>query len=122
MTGERFAVKCLIDGVWFANDAVFPDREQARAYGRETVECGAAARYRITVTDAPVKLPQEEQDDEPSALDGSFSSNRNRIDWAEFFDLVVLCPASFRGVDDGDMDRVLETSSCDCSLGGTVLA
>ena len=107
MTGEHFTVKCLIDGVWFSNDVVFPDRDQAREYGRETVECGAAAQYRITVTGAPVKLPQEEQGDEPSSLDGSFSSNRNRIDWAEFFDLVVLCPASFRSVADGDFDQVL---------------
>ena len=117
---EHFAVQCRIDGVWFSNDTVFPDREKARVYGREMVVCGAADRYRVDITSAPVSLPQEQEDDEgelPPQNDPSFPST-NSVDWAEFFDLVILCPTLFRGTDDSDLERThascLRDSCFDC--------
>lgn len=114
---EHFRVECRIDGKWFSNALVFPDRGSARQYGREMVECGAAERYRVTITDALVNQPRDEEEGESEPSNGGGSPSflgRGYIDWAEFFNLVILCPAPCM---DDDLERLLVPCASGFCLG-----
>lgn len=107
--GQHFKVECQIDGKWFGDNFVFPDRTTALEFKRRVESRGSVNQYRIVGTDSPVNLPTigEDEDglsdeDDPSSL----------IDWSTLFDLSILCPATLRGSGDGDLDRV--HSQCQC--------
>jgi len=119
--GTHFRVECKIDGMWFENDFVFPDRVAALAFKQREESYGSGNSYRIVPTTAAVSLPPAEEDEEggesgPSDEDGSLSL----VDWSSLFELSMLCPAVFRGTGDGDLDRVYARCQQGCCVEGRV--
>lgn len=90
---KRYRVDCRIDGKWFSNKAVFPNMADARAYGEDMVDCGAASSFRLVGTDAPVNPPETDDEGEPSDEDGSSLCRLcDTIDWDTVLLIQALCP------------------------------
>lgn len=98
--GQHFKVEYQVGGRWFESSYIFPDRTTALAFKRHEEEHGSGSNYRIVSTDADVNLPSVEN--EPPEEDGSPFS----IDWSILFELMVLCPTTFSGAGDGDLERM----------------
>ena len=112
--GQRFRVECNVDGRWFGDEFVFPDRVSALAY-KQKMEAGSANQYRIVVTDKPVNLPSEEDEESEEEEDSLL-----HIDWSQVLDLSSLCPTCMRGKGDGDLDRVYQRCECGETVYGRV--
>ena len=105
--GQHFKVECQIDGEWFESDYVFPDQDTALAFKRHEEGHGSGNSYRIVPTNADVNLPLgEESEDEEESMSSDGGDSLSSVDWTSLFELAVLCPLSFHGSGDDDLDRV----------------
>ena len=120
---QHFKVECKIDGIWFNDAFVFPDRGTANAFKLWEEVHGSGNSYRVVVTDAPVNLPPADLEKEEGASgDGSSDEDGppSGFDWSSFFDLIVLCPASVYKAGDGDLERIYDQCCQGCSVVGEV--
>ena len=120
--GQHFKVECQIDGEWFGSDYVFPDQATALAFKRHEEEHGSGSLYRVIPTNAPVNLPLVEDEGDGNAGEPSDDDPSSSFDWAELFELSVLCPTTFCRPSDGDLDRIYSQCRDGCPLQGRVFS
>jgi hypothetical protein len=129
VSNSNFKVDCKIDGEWFSNDLVFPDRERAKAYGVVLRDCGAVEQFRLIPTGAPVRLPvdegngeessedEDDDDDDEDAGENAFCCASDLVDWDLLLQLTVLCPlACFFGRNDDNHSSGLERIYATCAI------
>jgi hypothetical protein len=119
--GQRFKVECNIDGRWFGDKFVFPDRESAQAYKQQREAC-SVNQHRIVVTGDPVNLPSEgDGEGEEGESSGEDEDSSLQIDWPVVLELQRQCPACLLCAGDRDLDKVYHQCECGDTVFGKVI-